>query len=77
MVIQPIAHSYWRLVKAGRRTFDSLSEESKNGKSPMKDQVRYLAKCDVADGVITIEDYQHYTGEEYVPLEEETTEETV
>lgn len=74
MVIQSIAHSYWRLVKAGRKTFDSLSEEAKGDNPPMKDQVRYLAKCDVRDNVITEEKYEHYTGEDYVALEEEATE---
>lgn len=69
MAVQPIAHSYWRLIKAGRKTFDSLSEESKNGNQPMKDQVRYLAQCDVADGVISIEEYEHYTGEKYPVIE--------
>lgn len=70
MKIQSIAHSYWRLIKAGRRTFDSLSDEAKNGYPAMKEQVRYLAKCDVRDGVITVEEYENYTGEEYVALED-------
>lgn len=74
MVIQAVAHSYWRSVKRGKRTFESLSEESKFGYPPMKDQVRYLAKCDVRDNVITEEAYKNYTGEEYTPIVEETEE---
>ena len=70
MTVQSIAHSYWRLIKAGRKTFDSLSEEAKGKYPAMKDQVRYLAKCDVRDGVITVEEYENYTGEEYVALED-------
>jgi len=65
MKIQSIAHSYWRLIKAGRKTFDSLSEDSKNGYPSMKDQVRYLAKAEVEDGTISPEDYRNFTGEEY------------
>lgn len=65
MKIQSIAHSYWRLIKAGRKTFDSLSDEPKGSYPSMKDQVRYLAKCDVVDGVISVEDYENYIGEVY------------
>ena len=65
MNIQSIAHSYYRLIKAGRKTFDSLSEESKIGFPTMKEQVRYLAKNEIVDGVITADDYEKYTGEEY------------
>lgn len=59
MEIKAIAHSYWRLIKKGRRTFESLTDE-------MKEQVRYLAKTDVANGVITEDEYEQYIGEAYV-----------
>lgn len=66
MVVQAIAHSYWRLIKNGKRTFESLSTVSKNGYPPMSEQVRYLAKTDVENGVITEEQYEQYIGEQYV-----------
>ena len=66
MKIQPIAHSYWRSIKRSNRTFESLSDEAKNGYPSMKDQVRYLAKTDVVNEVITAEEYQQYIGETYV-----------
>ena len=65
MNIQSIANSYYRLIKAGRKTFDSLSTESKGIFPSMQEQVEYLAKNEVADGVITADDYEKYTGEEY------------
>ncbi len=58
MAVSPIAHSYWRRIKAGARTFDSVP-------AGMKDDVRTLAKADVAEGVITPEEYEHYIGEPY------------
>ncbi len=74
MKIQSIAHSYWRLIKAGRKTFDSLSDESKNGNPPMKEQVLHLAVADVKDGVITEEKFEHYTGLVYADVAAEKTE---
>lgn len=62
MKIQSIAHSYWRLIKAGRKTFESLSEEAKGNYPSMKEQVLYLAMCDVEDNVITKEEFEQYTG---------------
>ena len=58
MKISAIAHSYWRLIKAGKRTFDSVPDT-------MKDQVKELAKTDVENGVITREEYKDYIGEEF------------
>lgn len=66
MKIQAIAHSYWRSIKRGNRTFDSLSDEAKNGYPSMKGQVRYLAKTDVENDVITEEEYIQYIGEIYI-----------
>lgn len=54
----PIAQSYWRLIKAGRKTFDSLN-------ATMKPLVKDLARADVADNVITAEEYEQYIGEAY------------
>jgi len=55
----PIAQSYWRLIKKGRKTFESLDDS-------MQPLVRDLAKADVKDGVITPEQYESYIGEDYV-----------
>ena len=73
--IQAVAHSYWRSIKRGNRTFESLSEEvteyqKKNGYLCMKEQVRYLAKTDVTNEVITAKEYEQYIGEEYVAEQE-------
>lgn len=45
-----IAGAYWRKVKKGGRTFESVP-------NPMKDYVIYLAKTDATNGVITDKDY--------------------
>ena len=74
MKIQSIAHSYWRLIKAGKKTFDGLSEEAKNGNPPMKEQVLFLAVADVKDGVITEEKFEHYTGLVYAEVVTEKAE---
>lgn len=68
MKIQAVAHSYWRSIKRGKRTFESLSEESKFSYPPMKEQVLYLAKADVVDNVITKEEFEQYTGLNYDEL---------
>ncbi len=58
----PIAQAYWRLIKRGRKTYESLDDT-------MKVLVKDLAKADVADGVITADEYEQYIGEEYVAAE--------
>ena len=58
MAVKAIAHSYWRRIKAGARTFESVPES-------VKDDVRTLAQADVAAGVITPEEYASYIGETY------------
>ena len=59
LVLIPIAQSYWRLIKRGKKTYESLNDT-------MKVLVKDLAKADVADEVITKEEYEKYIGEEYV-----------
>ena len=59
MVISAFAHAYWRQIKNGNRTFESVKEA-------YKEQVKFLAKTDVINGVITAEQYYEYIGEEYV-----------
>ena len=58
MAVKAIAHSYWRSIKRGSRTFVSIPDS-------VKDDVRILAKADVQEGVITTEQYEHYIGEHY------------
>lgn len=64
MAVKAIAHSYWRSIKRGTRTFESIPES-------VKDDVRTLAQTDVVEGVITPEQYEQYIGEPY-PVEPET-----
>ena len=58
MVVKAIAHSYWRSIKRGTRTFENIPDS-------VKDDVRTLARADVQDGVITTEQYEQYIGETY------------
>lgn len=58
MEVKAITHSYWRSIKRNKRTFESISDE-------LKDDVLYLAKSDVANGVITEAEFQKYTGMVY------------
>ena len=57
-ILIPIAQAYWRLIKKGKKTYDSLNDT-------MKVLVKDLAKADVADGVITAEQYAELIGEDY------------
>lgn len=57
--VRPIAHSYWRSIKRGNRTFESIPDELQN-------DVRTLAKADVENEVITTAEYEQYIGEVYV-----------
>lgn len=59
MAVNPIARSYWNLIKANRRTFDSVPDSVKN-------DVIILAKQDVDNGIITSEKYTELTGDVYV-----------
>lgn len=58
MAIKAIAYSYWRRIKDGARTFDSVP-------ALVREDVRTLARQDVADGVITAEQYEEFIGEPY------------
>lgn len=58
MRFESIAASYWRLIKKGIRTYESVP-------SVIRDIVKTLAKADVKDGIITAEEYLGYIGEEY------------
>jgi hypothetical protein len=56
--MKAIAYSYWRSIKRGNRTFDSIPAN-------VKEDVRTLAREDVENGVITAEEYKEYIGENY------------
>ena len=53
-----MAKIYWRTIKRGARTFDSIPDS-------IKEDVITLAKQDVLDGVITEEEYKELIGEDY------------
>lgn len=59
MAVKAISQSYWRSIKRGNRTFDSIKDES------VKNDVRILAKSDVVNKEITAEEYEHFIGEPY------------
>lgn len=58
MTIKSISNSYWRSIKRGKRTFDSIPTE-------VKDDVKILAQNDVISGVISKVQYKDITGEDY------------
>ena len=57
-----MAKIYWRSIKRGSRTFESIPTES------LKEEVKLLANQDVVDGVITAEEYEQFIGEEYIAI---------
>lgn len=59
MAVKAISQSYWRSIKRGNRTFDSIKDEA------IKDDVRILAKSDVENGEITAAEYEQFIGEPY------------
>ena len=63
MAIKAIAHSYWRSIKRGSRTFESIPAN-------VKDDVRTLAQSDVENGIITPEEYEQYIGQAYAAIDE-------
>ncbi|MDF3004879.1 MAG: hypothetical protein K0S22_1351 [Oscillospiraceae bacterium] len=58
MYLPAISAAYWRTVKRGGRTFESIPAE-------LKESVTTLAKTDVVNGVITAENYLGYIGATY------------
>lgn len=62
MAVQAIAHSYWRSIKRGVRTFESIPDSIKN-------DVRTLAQTDVQNGIITADEYKSFIGEDYPTIE--------
>lgn len=58
MAIKAIAHSYWRLIKAGTRTFESVPVS-------VQADVIALARTDVENGVITAEQFKEFIGQDF------------
>ena len=57
--VKPISHSYWRSIKRGNRTYESIPES-------VKEDVLYMAMSDVENGVITEAEYEQLIGKPYV-----------
>ncbi len=57
--MSPFSPIYWRRIKAGARTFDSVPD------AIIKAEVKDLAKADVVSGSILPEQYAELIGEEY------------
>lgn len=60
MTVSAISKIYWRTIKRGTRTYDSIKDET------VKDEVKYLAQQGVVSGEITEAEYLEWIGEEYV-----------
>lgn len=69
MAIAAIAHSYWRSIKRGTRTFESIKNSKIASVKALTDDIIALAKSDVENGVISAEEYEQYIGEAYTPAE--------
>lgn len=54
-----IAKIYWRNIKNGKRTFDSITDEV------VAEEVKRLAKLDVENYEITMMEYEELIGETY------------
>lgn len=55
-----MAKIYWRRIKAGTRFYANVPGEK------LKNEIKALAKQDVINNIISIEDYLKYIGEEYI-----------
>ena len=54
-MINPIAYSYWRRIKAKARNFAAVPEE-------MKPHVEQAAVNEIAQGIITREEFETFLG---------------
>ena len=54
-----MAKIYWRTIKRGARTFNDVPAN-------LQEEVRAIAKQEVVDGIISVEDYKTFIGEDYV-----------
>lgn len=57
-MIYAVCHSYYRLIRKNKRTYEAVPEKFQPG-------VKELAKSDVQNGVISEDDYKAYIGEDY------------
>ena len=51
---------YWRRIKAGARSYADVPTDK------LKAKIKELAVQDVKDGVITVEEYKNFIGEDYL-----------
>ena len=65
MAVNIFCHAYWRQVKRGVRTFESIPKESD------REGVKILAKTDVENGIITPEEYEALIGEPHTPINQD------
>jgi len=54
-----MAKIYWRRIKAGTRFFANVPKEE------LKNEIRELAKDEVLNGIISINEYEELIGESY------------
>ena len=54
-----MAKIYWRRIKAGTRFYNDVPTDK------LKEEIKELAKQDVKDGTITVEQYAELIGEDY------------
>jgi len=64
MIVENVAFSYWRSIKRGNREFETL-------KKNIQEQVRWIAREEVSQGLLPEEAYKEYIGEAFEPNEEE------
>lgn len=69
MAIVAMAHSYWRSIKRGARTFESVKNSKKASVKALTPDIIALAKTDVVNGEITVEEFEQFIGEEYIAEE--------
>lgn len=62
MAVKAIAHSYWRRLRDGARTFEGLP-------ASVREDVRTLAREDVQAGRLSPEQFAQLTGEIYEETE--------
>lgn len=61
MRITGVAKLYWRKIKAGERTIESVKDLGK------KNEIWEIANAEVKNGMITPEEFETYIGEDYLP----------
>jgi hypothetical protein len=60
-----IVYSYWRSIKRGIRTFESVKNNNITSVSSLANDIYSLAIEDVKNNIITKEEFKLITGEEF------------